>query len=170
MPIKDKPSIKLQKAALLTSSKAIIAEEIILPSSAGTSAANGYDSDQEKEEEVDSDTSSVFSSLTTDSGTSASSFPVLVVQGAEEELVTMLAEDEILRPLYKLAATKLSPERFERNFSRLLKLYACDLKEKAFDNPQKLAMTLIRSRRRRTAKSIRVKFWVIDYNDQYLVD
>lgn len=99
-----------------------------------SSAANRYDSDAEKDEEMNSEASSIFSKETTGTGTYASSVPESVVYGAEDELVTMLMEDEILEPLYKIAAAKLSPERFEGNFARLLKIYAHDRREGASDS------------------------------------
>jgi hypothetical protein len=137
-----------------------------------------YHSDQENDSEMNSDVSSIFSDTTTDSNTYASSIPVLVVQGGEQELVAMLAEDEILKPLYELAATKLNPELFEKTFARFLRIYASDLKEIAADNAQKVAVSLVRSRRRHTAKSIRMKFFagpskqddVIDRLQQQKID
>jgi hypothetical protein len=88
---------------------------------------------------------------TTYSDTYASSVSILV-QEAEEQFVALLADDEILIPIYKTAAVKLEPQRFERNFARILKSYADDLYKEATDDLQKAAIHLVRSRRKPTAE------------------
>jgi hypothetical protein len=171
LSLEDESPIELETTAFPKNSKTVMAEEtLVTSSSADGSAANGYDSDQEKDQQMDSDVSSLFSNATIDSSISALSVPLLVVQGAEEELVTVLAEDEILKPLYELAATKIKPERFERNFARLLKMYAGDLRERAFNDLQKSAVGLVRSRRRYTAKSIRLKFFASAPEQFHVID
>jgi hypothetical protein len=71
----------------------------------------------------------------------------------------MLAEDAHLKPVYESASIKLAPERFERNFARLLKLYADDLAKEATDDLQNAAVRLVRSRRKPIALAIRRKFF-----------
>ena len=123
----------------------------------------------DEDSELGSDATSIFSMATQDSGTYASSASILV-QAAEEQFVAMLAEDLVLIPLYETAAIRLKPERFERNFARLLKLYAEDLRKEATDSLQKAAVQLVRSRRKPTAASIRRKFFPNNEQQNHKLD
>ncbi|CZR52626.1 uncharacterized protein PAC_02503 [Phialocephala subalpina] len=76
------------------------------------------------------------------------------------ELVVLLRKDEILGPLYPAAlqSSKIGPARFERNFSRLLKVYSKELREEANDHLHIDATLLVRRRAMYVAREIRSFF------------
>jgi hypothetical protein len=117
----------------------------------------------EETNEANSDSTSpapsIFSAVTGDS-ISDTSVDSVIVFAAEEQLIAFLASDENLGPIYRAATTKLSPQRFERNFARLLELYAQDLRSEAVDDMQNQAVHLVRSRRHPTARALRQKFFL----------
>ncbi|KAH0535939.1 hypothetical protein FGG08_007159 [Glutinoglossum americanum] len=78
--------------------------------------------------------------------------------GAVEELVSLLVEDIQLRPLYQVAIDRAGPDRFERNFARLLRLYSLDLHAAADSALKKGAVQLVRARRGHIAGSIKRLF------------
>ncbi|KAL8708280.1 MAG: hypothetical protein Q9225_007629 [Loekoesia sp. 1 TL-2023] len=63
--------------------------------------------------------------------TLSSSGSVEELESASEELAELFLEDELLKPLYAKAMEKVKTDRFERNFGRLLKLFAIDLQREA---------------------------------------
>jgi hypothetical protein len=93
-----------------------------------------------------------------------------MVQEAQEQFVAMLADDDVLIPMYRTAAVKLKPERFERNFASLLESYADDLSKEATNNLQKAAVHLIRSRRKHAAKAIRRMFFPSNEEQNHVMD
>ena len=123
------------------------------------------------EDSVFGDTSSVSSLADTtfsDQGaslSSQSSTEDLIT--AADELVALLQADKELKPLYTIALTKasLGAERFERNFHRLLKMYAKDLKVEAKEPLHYMAAQLTYSRARYVVNAIR-KQYDQDYKDR----
>lgn len=123
------------------------------------------------EDSVFGDTSSVSSLADTtfsDQGaslSSQSSTEELIT--AADELVALLQADKELKPLYTIALTKASfgAERFERNFHRLLKMYAKDLKAEAKEPLHYMAAQLTYSRARYVVNAIR-KQYDQDYKDR----
>ena len=82
------------------------------------------------------------------------------LRSAAEELVDLLAEDEVLKPLYKASFEDqaIGAERFGRNFRRLLLIYAGSLKYEAQEPLHEEAAKLVRSRAPYVTNCIRVKF------------
>ncbi|KAI4249407.1 MAG: hypothetical protein LQ352_005662 [Teloschistes flavicans] len=73
------------------------------------------------------------------SGPSASSLGTTEeLEGVVEELAALFLKDEILIPLYDKALKELGTDKFERNFARLLKVFATDLKTEA-RSPQEVS-------------------------------
>ncbi|KAL1625510.1 hypothetical protein SLS56_007332 [Neofusicoccum ribis] len=79
---------------------------------------------------------------------------------ATQHLVHLLSTCEQLRPLYETAieSNHIGPERFSRNFRRLLKKYSHDLEEEAHDHLDFLAAHLVRNKARYVASDIVKKF------------
>ena len=82
------------------------------------------------------------------------------LESAIEELVTLLANDEVLKPLYLLAvqSKSIGGDRLENNLRRLLGSYSYDLGKTAKDALERGAAHLVRSRARYAANAIRRKF------------
>ena len=72
---------------------------------------------------------------------------------AADEFVILLLEDQA--PLLSTAFDRIETDRLERNITRLLKLYAFDLRKEARDDIEKEAVQLIRLRARYIAYRIR---------------
>ncbi|KAL9580065.1 MAG: hypothetical protein Q9203_006455 [Teloschistes exilis] len=80
-------------------------------------------------------------------GSSASSFGTSEeLNGAVEELADLLLKDEILKPLYEMALKLLTTDRFERNFSRLLRVFATDLKREAQNHQEASVVRFVAAR------------------------
>ena len=79
-------------------------------------------------------------------------------ESALEQLVSLLNGDTGLRSILEAALSHVSPAKFERNFAKLLKAYAIDLKFYALDELEKGAVRLVYSQRRHLANSIRRKY------------
>ena len=62
---------------------------------------------------------------------SALGLDVSGVSELRELVLAIFLNDDVLRPIYKTALETVSSERFERNFRRILKLFAHDLKGEA---------------------------------------
>jgi hypothetical protein len=91
---------------------------------------------------------------------SASTFPSRhseeVLWLASEQFVSLLVNDDVLKPLFPIAIGngKIGPERFVRNFRRLLKIFARDLKIEAQQPLHKLAASFVESQATYVAQSI----------------
>ena len=70
------------------------------------------------------------------------------IMSAMDEMVNLLANDEVLKPLYHAAIEikAIGGDRFGRHFRRLLKLCSEELKKEAHDNLQLYVVKLLRSR------------------------
>ena len=79
---------------------------------------------------------------------------------AAAELVTLLTNDTVLNPLYRIALDKdtIGADRFIRNFRRLLGIYSQELKDEAREDQQKAAVRLIRVRAGYVSTMIERKF------------
>ena len=79
---------------------------------------------------------------------------------AAEEFAALLVNNEILKPLYKraLESDSIGPERFVRNFCRLLRLYSKELKDDAHNRLQESAAQLVRSRAEYISNTIRAHY------------
>ena len=79
---------------------------------------------------------------------------------AAEEFASLLVNDETLKPLYEhvLKSDSIGPERFVRNFCRLLRLYSKELKHDAHDRLQVSAAQLVRSRAEYISNTIRAHY------------
>ena len=101
---------------------------------------------------------SIFSDAFGASASSQSSAEELL--SAADEFVALLISNEILDPLCKQAvkSDSIGPERFGRNFSRLLRIYSKELKHDAQNRIQDSAARLIRSRADYISHAIRVHY------------
>jgi hypothetical protein len=90
----------------------------------------------------------------------ASGYSALQIATATRELVLILQDDEVLRPLYVAAIRSdiIGPQRFANNFRRLLKRFSENLKDEARDRLDYLAAQLVALKARYLAKSILEKF------------
>ena len=79
---------------------------------------------------------------------------------AVAELVTLLTNDTVLHPLYRIALEKetIGADRFIRNFRRLLGIYSQELKDEAREDQQNAAVRLIRVRAGYVSTMIQRKF------------
>ncbi|KAL8692040.1 MAG: hypothetical protein Q9218_002849 [Villophora microphyllina] len=75
-------------------------------------------------------------------------------EGAVEELAVLLLKDTTLEPLYETALWKLTTDRFERNFARLLRLFATDLKVEAHSTQEAIAVRFVAARAKYVAGCI----------------
>jgi hypothetical protein len=94
----------------------------------------------------------VDSIFTMASGSSMSS--VAGPQGAGERLVALLLEDAELRPLLSVGLRVIEEERFERNFRRLLKVFANGLMRESKTDQQRQTAKFVRVRARNSAHMI----------------
>ncbi|PSN61897.1 hypothetical protein BS50DRAFT_148013 [Corynespora cassiicola Philippines] len=95
-----------------------------------------------------SDSLSIFSVASLASSASdlskASGYSALEIASATRELLVLIQGDEILGPLCATAIQgEIGPQRFSRNFRRLLKLYAKNLQEEAHDRLEYLSARLV---------------------------
>jgi len=93
---------------------------------------------------------SVFSDLLTT--TSQSSVPEPA--GVIEQLLDLLVKDQELRRLFERALPTIPNERFQRNFSRILKIYASDLRFDAETKSQQEAGLFVKYRRHTLAARV----------------
>lgn len=79
---------------------------------------------------------------------------------ASEELVTLLVNDDVLRPLFPIAieAERIGGERFARKFRRLLRGFARDLKIEAQEPLHKLTAGFVGAQAAYVTQSIRKKY------------
>lgn len=92
------------------------------------------------------------------SGSTASSTdPTERVVEAVNEFVERLFTDKILRPLYTAALERVDPEKFQRNFSRLLIRYATDLRKEISDPLHVDAVKMVRRYAQYVASGLRKK-------------
>ncbi|KAL8664206.1 MAG: hypothetical protein Q9202_003284 [Teloschistes flavicans] len=68
------------------------------------------------------------------------------MEGVVEELAVLFLKDEILIPLYDKALKELGTDKFERNFARLLKVFATDLKTEAHSPQEVSAVQFVAAR------------------------
>jgi hypothetical protein len=101
---------------------------------------------------------SIFSSVST------STFPSRYSEGvlwlASEQFVALLVNDEMLGPLFHIAmeSKTIGPDRFARNFRRILKVFARDLKIEAQGPLQTLTANFLKSQAADISQSIRKKY------------
>jgi hypothetical protein len=77
---------------------------------------------------------------------------------AANEFVSLLLEDQTLTPLLLTAFDHIKADKLERNFKRLLKVYAIDLRQEAAGDIEKEAVQLILMRARYIAYRIRQRY------------
>ncbi|MCJ1473586.1 hypothetical protein MMC13_002237 [Lambiella insularis] len=120
-----------------------------------------------------SDTFSIDSVPRMFSGTTLSSLSSTNEQlnGAVGQVITLLMEDAGLKPLLDRAFDRVSAEKFERNFTKLVKAYAVDLKFVASNELENGAVRLVYSQRKFIANAIRRTYIPdSDYTSQMLQD
>jgi hypothetical protein len=100
------------------------------------------------------------------SGSSMSS--VVGSQEAGERFILLLLADNEFRTICQQGICFISPERFERNLRRLLKLFATDLKREAQDTQQRHAATFVGLRARNSAHRVK-SILLNDDNDKCFV-
>ena len=101
---------------------------------------------------------SVFSTV---SGSSKSS--IRGFEGASEQLALLLIENSKLQPLWEEAAVAVPLDRLERNLTRLLRIFAAELKEEAVTVQERRLAHFIRAEAKHSAHLIRRE---IDANDE----
>ncbi|KAK4160814.1 kinase-like domain-containing protein [Cladorrhinum sp. PSN259] len=102
---------------------------------------------------AETDLESVFSGVTLPSlATSAFSLDGDIAAAAIAEFGSLLCNNADLQPLYPTAISKFGPERFERNFARMLKRYGTALVSQAKSDPQR--QTALFAARRKMAGDI----------------
>ena len=101
---------------------------------------------------------SVFS---TASGSSKSS--IRGFEGASEQLAWLLIEDSKLQPLWHEAAVAVPLDRLERNLTRLLKIFAAELKEEAVTVQERRLAQFVRAEAKHSAHLVRRE---IDANEE----
>ena len=76
---------------------------------------------------------------------------------AVDQLIDLLADDELLKPLYRAATHSeiIGADRFEKNFSRLLELCSEELEKEAHDQLQIQVVRLVRTRAAYISKRLR---------------
>ena len=85
-------------------------------------------------------------------------------EGASEQLAWLLIEDSKLQPLWQEAAVAVPPDRLERNLTRLLKIFAAELKEEAVTVQERRLAHFIRAEAKHSAHLIRRE---IDDNEEF---
>jgi hypothetical protein len=93
---------------------------------------------------------SVFSTV---SGSSKSS--IRGFEGASEQLALLLIENSKLQPLWQEAAVAVPLDRLERNLTRLLKIFAAELKEEAVTVQERRLAHFIRAEAKHSAHLLR---------------
>ncbi|KAI4200158.1 MAG: hypothetical protein LQ350_004119 [Teloschistes chrysophthalmus] len=68
------------------------------------------------------------------------------LDGAVKEIAMLLLKDEVLEPLYEMALKQLTTDRFERNFARLLRVFATDLKTEAQSHQEASVVRFVAAR------------------------
>lgn len=63
---------------------------------------------------------------------------------AVADFISFLTTDKVLQPLYRDAVLVMSASRFQRNFGRLLRIYARHLKHRASDKTEKAIAMFVR--------------------------
>ena len=104
-----------------------------------------------------SDASSITSVPSMFSGTTLSSMSVASGSKnvAVEQLLRLLLNDQELRTMFDIVLQRVKPHKFERNFTKLLKVYAVELKETAISELDKAAVRLVYSQRKYVTNRIR---------------
>jgi hypothetical protein len=79
---------------------------------------------------------------------------------ATEELVALLANDDVLMPLYPVAlqSKRIGAERFKKKFRRLLKIYSTDLMKETQDASRILSAQLVRAHARHAAAALCARY------------
>jgi hypothetical protein len=123
-----------------------------------------------EEYDATSDIESIFSAASLES-TSSISTPISaieVIDAASEALVKLLANDDALNPLCVAAVSAIKPDRFERNYRRLLRVYSVDLRTEASNGIQESVARFVRHRARYAARAIRRHFFVDEIGETLL--
>jgi hypothetical protein len=117
-------------------------------------AQNISENSSSDKESVGSVAESIFSTASIISGTSMSS--IGIAHNATERLVELILEDTVINALCGdvLESGEMPRERFERNFIRLLRRFAIELRKEAQTHSECQAARLVRFRARNTAHII----------------
>jgi hypothetical protein len=123
------------------------------------SAFKGYGGILEGSEDDDDEIASV-GSVDSVGSTATGSSATLVSEAlvAANEFVTLLLEDQSLAPLLSTAFERIKADKLERNFKRLLKVYAIGLQQEARGGIEKDAVQLILTHARYIAYRIRQRY------------
>jgi hypothetical protein len=97
--------------------------------------------------------------------TSASSLSPAGVGGAVEEFAEILLDNEEIRQCVKRGFVTMDSDRFERNFIRLLKRYASELRTEADSHIEKSATRIVHSYRAYVTRIIRRRVLGLDEDD-----
>jgi hypothetical protein len=116
-------------------------------------AGDDSDSGSSASSSASSVTSLVDSVFSMTSGSSKSS--VAGPAGAGERLVVLLLSDNQLSSLYQEALKRVSADKFERNFLRLMNKFATELRKEAEDPQQRSIARFVRYRARNSAHAVR---------------
>ncbi|KAJ5653898.1 hypothetical protein N7490_000901 [Penicillium lividum] len=100
-----------------------------------------------------SDIESIFS---TESFLSSQSSQSEITSIAISELTNLLLNDDDLKSLYPIAMSKVGPDKFQRNFARMLKRYGQKLNSEASSEVQRQAAKFVRLSARQTSALIRI--------------
>ena len=132
-------------------------------------APDALSSTAARDEEMSSGRSSFAESIrsTEPDESISSTYSVEEFESAAEELEGLFANDEVLKPLYKTAFENRSigVDRFLRNFPRLLKIYAKELRDDADGKLQKCTVRLVSTQAQYITNSIRRRYDP-DHNDK----
>ena len=161
-----KEAEQLEMQVMGTSARMVGVDRLNLLSSMDNLASMSAGRDEETVAQFEtpepSDIESIFS-LASDSAisTKVSSLSLEeVLASASDQLVTLLINDTILHSLFlaSVEAKTIGGERFARNFRRLLKIFARDLKIEAQEPVQNVAAHLVQSRVTYVTQSIRARY------------
>ncbi|KAJ5819321.1 hypothetical protein N7474_004912 [Penicillium riverlandense] len=100
-----------------------------------------------------SDIESIFS---TESFQSSQSSQGEITSIAISELTNLLLNDDELKLLYPIAISKVGPDRFQRNFARILRNYGRRLNGEASNEIQRQAAQFVRLSARQTSAQLRI--------------
>ena len=104
------------------------------------------------DDDGEADVSDIMSVPSLYSGSSLSSAgSIEELDVAAEDFASLLLKDEIMKPFYSKALEKVKTDRFERNFARLLNVFAVDLRTEANTVLELAAVQFVRIRAKHVA-------------------
>ncbi|KAF2793172.1 hypothetical protein K505DRAFT_375515 [Melanomma pulvis-pyrius CBS 109.77] len=136
------------------------ARSIDLHASSDDSCTNLVDYETDQDSLSSRDTRSVSMTSRQTYGTNITDYSARPKVSVEAELANLLSNHESFQPLYIMAMSNpdIGPDRFSREFSRLLKSYARELKKEAKNQAQIAAAQLVHARFQFIAQSIRRRY------------